>query len=124
MNYKGPTTLMMMMTNCLFSQEIRSAPVLNHFMLPKMPKYDERGDLTKYLNGFKTHMGLRGATPAMKCRAFHLTFNGVAIVWFTRLQAGSNRSWLDFKKAFFKHFATSNEGEGPIELPRHEATPR
>lgn len=55
--------------NLPFSREIRQALVLNHFMLPKIPKYDERGDPAKYLNGFKTHIGLRGTIPAMKCRA-------------------------------------------------------
>lgn len=46
--------------NLPFSQEIRNAPVINHFTLPKIPKYDKREDPAKYLNSFKTYMGLRG----------------------------------------------------------------
>lgn len=87
--------------NLPFSQEIRNAPMLNHFTLPKIPKYNGKGDPAKHLKNFKTHMGLRGTTPTMKCRAFHLSLSSAAEVWYTRLGPGSIWSWPDFKKAFF-----------------------
>lgn len=84
--------------------------------MSKVSNYDRRGDPPEYLNSFKTHMSLRGTTPIMECRAFHLTLSGTTKVWHTRLQAKSIQSWLDFKKAFVKLFATSSL--------RHEATTR
>lgn len=44
--------------------------------MPKVPKYDGRGDPTKHLNTYKTHMSLRGTVTTVKCKAFHLTLNG------------------------------------------------
>lgn len=58
-------------------------------MLPKILKYDGKGDTAKHLNSFKTHMSLRGAILSMKCRAFHLTLSGVVEVGYTRLLKGS-----------------------------------
>lgn len=47
--------------------------------------------------------------------AFHLTLSGGAEVWYTRLPEGSIRSWPDMKKTFLKCFATSKEGDRPIQ---------
>lgn len=43
-----------------FSEAIRNAPMLNHFTLPKIPKYDGRGDPAKHINNYKTHESERG----------------------------------------------------------------
>lgn len=77
--------------------------------------YDVRGDPVKHLNDFKTHVSLRRAMSTMKYRAFHLTLSGAVEVWYTRLSKGNIQSLLDFKKVFFKCFATSKEDEGPIQ---------
>lgn len=89
--------------------------MLNHFTLPKIPKYDGRRDLVKHLNSFKTHMGLRGAIPTMKYIAFCLSLSGTTEVWYTRLEVESIRSWSDFEKVFLKCFATSKEEDEPIQ---------
>ncbi|XP_022899253.1 uncharacterized protein LOC111412550 [Olea europaea var. sylvestris] len=52
--------------NLPFSRELRSAQVPNHYVMPKIPKYDGRGDPEKHLNAYKTHMSLRDATRATK----------------------------------------------------------
>lgn len=39
--------------------------------------------------------------------------SGATKVWYTGLLEGSISNWLDFMKAFLKHFTTSKEGEGP-----------
>ncbi|XP_022883682.1 uncharacterized protein LOC111400501 [Olea europaea var. sylvestris] len=83
--------------------------------MPKIPKYDGRDDLEKYLSAYKTHMSLRGSTPVVKCRAFHLTLSGVAEIWYNRLPPGSIRSWPEFKTTFLKRFTVSKEGEAPIQ---------
>lgn len=89
MSRRGPITLMMMTTKICHS-------------LPKIPKYDRRRDFAKQLNSLKTHMSLRGATPVLKCRAFHLNLSGAIEMWYTRLLTENIQSWLDFKKAFLK----------------------
>lgn len=43
----------------------------------KIPKYEGKGDPIKYLNNYMTHMSLRGASPVLKYRAFHLTLSRV-----------------------------------------------
>lgn len=63
--------------NLPFSRELRSTHVLGHSVMPKIWKC-KRVDPEKHLSAYNTHMSLRGATPAMKCKAFHLALNGVA----------------------------------------------
>lgn len=61
-----------------FSQGLRNTPILNHFVPPKIYKYDGKGDPAKHINSFKNHMSLRDSSPAIKYRAFHLTLSGAA----------------------------------------------
>ncbi|XP_022891812.1 uncharacterized protein LOC111406656 [Olea europaea var. sylvestris] len=83
--------------------------------MPKITKYDGTGDPEKHLSPYKTHMSLRGATPTMKCRTFHLTLTRATEIWYSRLPHGSIRSWPEFKNTFLKMFAVSKEGETPIQ---------
>lgn len=41
-----------------FSQELRNAHISIHFVPSKIPKYEGKGDPTKHLNNYKTHMSL------------------------------------------------------------------
>ncbi|XP_022888168.1 uncharacterized protein LOC111403774 [Olea europaea var. sylvestris] len=66
--------------NLPFSREIRSFPMPTNFMPPKIPKYEGKGDPEKHLTKYMTQMSLRGASPALKCRAFHLTLGRAAEV--------------------------------------------
>lgn len=86
--------------NLPFSQGIKNSPILNYFTLSKIPKYDGKFNHAKHLNSFKTHISLRGDTPATKCRALHLSMSGAVEVWYTRLLERSIRSWSDFITAF------------------------
>ncbi|XP_022857368.1 uncharacterized protein LOC111378408 [Olea europaea var. sylvestris] len=62
-----------------------------------------------------TRMTLRGASPALKCRAFHLTLGGVAEVWYNRLPPLSIRSWPDLKKSFLNQYLSHRKGEAPMQ---------
>lgn len=66
--------------NLPFSRELRTFPMPHNFVPPKIPKYEGNGDPEKHLNKYKKQMSLRGASPALKCRAFHLTLGGSAEV--------------------------------------------
>ncbi|XP_022855982.1 uncharacterized protein LOC111377157 [Olea europaea var. sylvestris] len=62
-----------------------------------------------------TQMSLRGASFALKCRAFHLTLGGAAEVWYNRLPPLSTRSWPDLKNAFLNQYLSRREGEAPMQ---------
>ncbi|XP_022891839.1 activating signal cointegrator 1 complex subunit 2 homolog [Olea europaea var. sylvestris] len=79
--------------NLSFSRELKNAQVSNHYVMPKIPKYDGRSDQEKYLSAYKTHMSLQGANPTVKCRAFHLTLSGAVEIWYSRLPPGSIKNW-------------------------------
>lgn len=71
-----------------------------NFISHKILKYEGKGDPEKHLTKYTTQMSLRGASPALKCRAFHLTLVRAAEVWYSRLLPLSIRSWPDLKKTF------------------------
>lgn len=100
--------------NMSFSRKLRNAQVPSHYVMLKLTKYDGRGNPTKHLNTYKTNISLRGATSVIKCRAFHITLNRAAKVWYSRLPSRSIRSWPEFKTTFLKRFALRKEGESPI----------
>ncbi|KAL2457603.1 Uncharacterized protein Adt_46292 [Abeliophyllum distichum] len=62
--------------NLPFSEGIRNAPIPHEFRVPKITPYTGKGDPLDHVNTYKTEMSLRGAIPALKCRAFHLTLSG------------------------------------------------
>ncbi|KAL2512217.1 Uncharacterized protein Adt_17817 [Abeliophyllum distichum] len=62
--------------NLPFSDGIRNVPIPHEFRVPKITHYIGKGNPLDHVNTYKTEMSLRGATPALKCRAFHLTLSG------------------------------------------------
>lgn len=107
--------------NLHFSHALRNARVPNHFMLPKIPKYKEKGDLSKYLKNFKTCMSLRGTLPALKCRAFHFKVTVTIEIW-CRIPTESIKSWLDHKKAFLNQHLSSKDKKLPFDTFKNEVT--
>ncbi|KAL2542181.1 Uncharacterized protein Adt_03159 [Abeliophyllum distichum] len=73
--------------NLPFSKGIRNAPIPQKFRVPKITPYTGKGDPLDHVNTYKTEMSLRGATPALKCRAFHLILSGGAKRWYNKLAA-------------------------------------
>lgn len=101
--------------NLPFSQELRRTPMPSYYVMPNILKYDRRGNPTKHLNSYKTHMSLRGTFPTINCRAFHLILSRAAEIWYNWLPPGSIRSWPEFKTMFLKRFVVNKEGEAPIQ---------
>lgn len=101
--------------NLPFSRELRCFLMPQNFVPPKIPKYEGKGDPEKHLNKYKTQMSLRGASPALKCRAFHLILSGSAEVWYNRLAPSSIRSWPDLKSAFLNQYLSKRDGEASIQ---------
>ncbi|KAL2480568.1 Retrotrans gag domain-containing protein [Abeliophyllum distichum] len=71
--------------NLPFSAEISNASIPHEFCVPKITSYTGKGDPLDHVNTYKMEMSLRGATSALKCRAFHLTLSGRAKMWYNKL---------------------------------------
>lgn len=54
------------------------------YVISKIPKYDEKSNLAKHLNGYKTRMSLLGAFLTVKYRAFYLTLSGETKIWYSQ----------------------------------------
>lgn len=80
-----------------------------HYVMPKILKYNGRDDLTKHLNSYKAHMSMRGTSPTVTCRAFHLTLCGASKIWYSQLPLRSIKSWPKFKTTFVKRFAVNKD---------------
>ncbi|KAL2542255.1 Uncharacterized protein Adt_03233 [Abeliophyllum distichum] len=101
--------------NLPFSEGIRNAPIPNEFRVPKITPYTGKGDPLDHVNTYKMEMSLRGATPALKCRAFHLTLSGGAKRWYNKLAAGSIRNWPDLKRTFINYFSSGRPASAPVQ---------
>ena len=67
-------------------------------------KFSGTTDPTGCVVAFESHMNLYGATDVAKCRAFSITFTGVAQSWYDSLPAQSIANFKYFKKLFICHF--------------------
>ncbi|KAL2465044.1 Retrotrans gag domain-containing protein [Abeliophyllum distichum] len=101
--------------NLPFSEGIRNAPIPHEFRVPKITPYTGKGDPLDHVNTYKTEMSLRGATPALKCRAFHLTLSGGAKRWYNKLAAGSIHNWPDLKRTFINYFSSGKPASAPVQ---------
>ncbi|KAL2460250.1 Retrotrans gag domain-containing protein [Abeliophyllum distichum] len=101
--------------NLPFSEGIRNAPIPHEFRVPKITPYTGKGDPLDHVNTYKTEMALRGANPALKCRAFHLTLAGGAKRWYNKLAAGSIHNWPDLKRTFINYFSSGRPASAPVQ---------
>ncbi|KAL2517292.1 Uncharacterized protein Adt_13539 [Abeliophyllum distichum] len=101
--------------NFPFSEGIRSAPIPHEFRVPKITPYTGKGDPLDHVNTYKTEMSLRGATPALKCRAFHLTLSGGAKRWYNKLAARNITSWPELKMTFINYFSSRKPASAPVQ---------
>ncbi|KAL2472201.1 Retrotrans gag domain-containing protein [Abeliophyllum distichum] len=101
--------------NLPFSEGIRNAPIPHEFRVPKITPYTGKGDPLDHVNTYKTEMSLRGATPALKCRAFHLTLLGGAKRWYNKLAAGSISNWPELKRTFINYFSSGKPASAPVQ---------
>ncbi|KAL2542750.1 Uncharacterized protein Adt_03728 [Abeliophyllum distichum] len=88
------------------SDGIRNASISHEFCVPKIAPYTSKGDPLDHVNTYKMEMSLRGATPALKYRAFHLTFSGGTKRWYNKLVARSISSWPELKRMFINYFSS------------------
>ncbi|KAL2481184.1 Uncharacterized protein Adt_34150 [Abeliophyllum distichum] len=101
--------------NLSFSVGIRNASIPHEFCVPKITPYTGKGDPLDHANTYKTEMSLREATPALKCRAFHLTLSRGAKRWNNKLVAGSISSLPELKKMFINYFSFEKLASAPVQ---------
>ncbi|KAL2470515.1 Uncharacterized protein Adt_38651 [Abeliophyllum distichum] len=60
-------------------------------------------------------MSLRGATPVLKCRGFHLTLSRGTKKWYNKLVTGSISNWPELKKTFINYFSSGKPASTPVQ---------
>ncbi|KAL2474986.1 Retrotrans gag domain-containing protein [Abeliophyllum distichum] len=86
-----------------------------NFVCPKSLLTQAKEILWTMSTHTKLEMSLRGATPALKCRAFHLTLSGGAKRWYNKLVAGSISSWPELKRTFINYFSSGKPASAPVQ---------
>lgn len=81
-----------------FSWELKNART-EPFCAPEIQKYEGKRDPMKQLNNYKTQMSLRGASPTLKCRAFHLTLVGTVEIWYIVFQLAVSEASLTSRRS-------------------------
>ncbi|KAL2519199.1 Uncharacterized protein Adt_15446 [Abeliophyllum distichum] len=99
--------------NLPFSVEIRNASIPHEFRVLKITPYTGKGDPLDQVNTYKMEMSLRGATPSLKCRAFHLTLS--AKRWYNKLITRSISSWPKLKRTFINYFSSRKPASAPVQ---------
>lgn len=86
-------------------------PYATNFVPYKILRYERKGDPEKHLNKYKTQISLRGASPALEYRAFHLTLIGVVETWYEKLLSLSIQSYLYLKIVFLNQYLSKTDGK-------------
>ena len=90
--------------NLPFIEPIRAYTMPNKFKMPRVEKYDGRGDLQAHLEAFREHIILHVTLDAIACKAFPLTLRGVAKDWFTELPPKSVGTFKELRRLFLAQF--------------------
>ncbi|KAL2461667.1 Gag-pol polyprotein [Abeliophyllum distichum] len=78
-----------------FMDDILAKPLLEKLKMPHLTSYEDGNDAVGHLERYTSWMELQGASDAITCRAFPLTFGNRAMRWFKKLPQRSIRSWND-----------------------------
>ncbi|XP_025653268.1 uncharacterized protein [Arachis hypogaea] len=91
-----------------FSQEVMSVQMPENFMLPTgLKPYEGIGDPRVHIKKFQSMIFFNGASDPVLCRSFPTYLDGAALLWFSKILAGSISSFEDLARSFIDYFATS-----------------
>ncbi|XP_057719416.1 uncharacterized protein LOC130933826 [Arachis stenosperma] len=92
-----------------FSEEITNYQMPKNFALPSaLEPYKGFGDLRAHVKKFQSMMFFNGPNnEPVLCRAFPTYLDGAALLWFSKLSAGSISSFEDLARSFIDYFAAS-----------------
>ncbi|KAL2481014.1 Retrotrans gag domain-containing protein [Abeliophyllum distichum] len=78
-----------------FTEDILAKLLSEKLKMLQLTSYEYGNNLVGHLDRYTSWMELQGASDAIMCRAFLLTFGNRAIRWFKKLPWRSIRSWND-----------------------------
>ncbi|XP_020967478.1 uncharacterized protein LOC110266801 [Arachis ipaensis] len=112
-----------------FSEEITNYQMPKNFTLPTaLEPYKGFGDPRAHVKKFQSMMFFNGPNnEAVLCRAFPTYLDGAALLWFSKLSAGSISSFEDLARLFIDYFAASriyihgSDFLGTIKQGQHES---
>ncbi|KAL2454991.1 Uncharacterized protein Adt_47507 [Abeliophyllum distichum] len=87
-----------------FTEDILAKPLPKKLKMPQLTSYEDGNDPVGHLDRYTSWMELQGASDAIMCRAFPLTFGNRAMRWFKKLPQRSIRSWNDLLGQFVSTF--------------------
>ncbi|XP_072061966.1 uncharacterized protein [Arachis hypogaea] len=92
-----------------FSEEITNFQMPKHFTLPSsLEPYKGIGDPRAHIKKFQSMMFFNGPNnEPVLCRAFPTYLDGAALLWFSKLPAGSISSFEELSKSFIDYFAAA-----------------
>ncbi|XP_015966623.1 uncharacterized protein LOC107490363 [Arachis duranensis] len=112
-----------------FSEEITNYQMPKNFTLPTaLEPYKGFGDPRAHVKKFQSMMFFNGPNnEPVLCRAFPTYLDGAALLWFSKLSAGSISSFEDLARSFIDYFAASriyvhgSDYLGTIKQGQHES---
>ncbi|XP_016191658.1 uncharacterized protein LOC107632501 [Arachis ipaensis] len=112
-----------------FSEEITNYQMPKNFTLPiALEPYKGFGDPRAHVKKFQSMMFFNGPNnEPILCRAFPIYLDGAALLWFSKLSAGSISSFEDLARSFIDYFAASriyvhgSDYLGTIKQGQHES---
>ncbi|XP_016164418.1 uncharacterized protein LOC107606930 [Arachis ipaensis] len=112
-----------------FSEEITNFQIPKNFVLPNsLEPYKGIGDPRSHVKKFQSMMFFNGANnEPILCRSFPTYLDGAALLWFSKLSAGSISSFEDLARSFIDYFAASriyvhgSDYLGTIKQGQHES---
>ncbi|XP_025684807.1 uncharacterized protein [Arachis hypogaea] len=92
-----------------FSEEITNYQMPKNFTLPSsLEPYKGIGDPRAHIKKFQSMMFFNGPNnDPVLCRAFPTYLDGAALLWFSKLPAGSISSFKELAKSFIDYFAAA-----------------
>nr|XP_025647720.1 uncharacterized protein LOC112742698 [Arachis hypogaea] len=111
-----------------FSDEITKFQMPKNFVLPTaLEPYKGFGDPRPHIKKFQSMMFFNGANnEPVLCRAFPTYLDGAALLWFSKLSAGSISYFEELARSFIDYFASSriyvhgSDYLGTIKQRQHE----
>ncbi|XP_025632199.1 uncharacterized protein [Arachis hypogaea] len=92
----------------LFSEGVMSFQMLKNFVLPAGLKlYEGFGDPRVHIKKFQSMIFFNGAFDLVLCRSFSTYLDSAALLWFSKVPAGSITCFEELARSFIDYFAAS-----------------
>ncbi|XP_057734723.1 uncharacterized protein LOC130950215 [Arachis stenosperma] len=91
-----------------FLEGVMSVYMPKNFVLPtELKPYEGFGDPRIHIKKFQSMMFFNGAFDPVLCQTFPTYLDGIALLWFSKIPAGSISCFEDLARSFIDYFAAS-----------------